>query len=102
VVWKKQFTYVYGRLYENNGRRTSIRVLRYSLDALVCKYTPVLRNSHSLTTVGQFVLFAFFILSELLPMADARPSSNCRHGEGPRHCYWDPVLFDPDSKAYVR
>ncbi|WRT64264.1 uncharacterized protein IL334_001195 [Kwoniella shivajii] len=34
IVWKRQFTYVYGRLYETNGRRTSIRVLRYSLDAL--------------------------------------------------------------------
>jgi len=37
VVWKRQFTFVYGRLYENNGRRTSVRVLRYSLDALACK-----------------------------------------------------------------
>jgi len=37
VIWKRQFTFVYGRLYENNGRRTSIRVLRYSLDALACK-----------------------------------------------------------------
>ncbi|ORX36074.1 hypothetical protein BD324DRAFT_642750 [Kockovaella imperatae] len=37
VVWKRQFTYVYGRLYENNGRRTSIRVLRYGLDALAYK-----------------------------------------------------------------
>ncbi|WWC86374.1 uncharacterized protein L201_001250 [Kwoniella dendrophila CBS 6074] len=49
MVWKRQFTYVYGRLYETNGRRTSIRVLRYSLDALA---------------LGQFVLFAFFILNK--------------------------------------
>ncbi|OCF73930.1 hypothetical protein I204_05778 [Kwoniella mangroviensis CBS 8886] len=49
VVWKRQFTYVYGRLYETNGKRTSIRVLRYSLDALA---------------LGQFVLFAFFILNK--------------------------------------
>ena len=34
VVWKRQFTYVYGRLYETNGERSSIRILRYSLDAL--------------------------------------------------------------------
>ena len=37
VVWKRQFTFVYGRLYENNGRRTSVRVQRYSMDALACK-----------------------------------------------------------------
>ena len=49
IVWKRQFTYVYGRLYENNGRRTSVRVLRYSLDALA---------------LAQFVLFAFFILNK--------------------------------------
>ncbi|WVF70906.1 hypothetical protein IAT40_005701 [Kwoniella sp. CBS 6097] len=48
IVWKRQFTYVYGRLYETNGRRTSIRALRYSLDALA---------------LSQFVLFAFFILN---------------------------------------
>ena len=41
VVWKRQFTYVYGRLYENNGRRSSIRILRYSLDALGCELEPV-------------------------------------------------------------
>nr|XP_018267046.1 uncharacterized protein I303_01029 [Kwoniella dejecticola CBS 10117]OBR89204.1 hypothetical protein I303_01029 [Kwoniella dejecticola CBS 10117] len=49
IVWKRQFTYVYGRLYETNGKRTSVRVLRYSLDALA---------------LGQFVLFAFFILNK--------------------------------------
>ncbi|WVW82430.1 hypothetical protein I302_104440 [Kwoniella bestiolae CBS 10118] len=49
IVWKRQFTYVYGRLYETNGKRTSIRVLRYSLDALA---------------LAQFVLFAFFILNK--------------------------------------
>ncbi|OCF45349.1 hypothetical protein I317_00872 [Kwoniella heveanensis CBS 569] len=49
LVWKRQFTYVYGRLYETNGRRTSIRALRYSLDALA---------------LSQFVLFAFFILNK--------------------------------------
>ncbi|WWD09529.1 hypothetical protein V865_007656 [Kwoniella europaea PYCC6329] len=49
MVWKRQFTYVYGRLYETNGKRTSIRVLRYSLDALA---------------LAQFVLFAFFILNK--------------------------------------
>ncbi|WWC99807.1 hypothetical protein V866_006715 [Kwoniella sp. B9012] len=49
MVWKRQFTYVYGRLYETNGQRTSIRVLRYSLDALA---------------LAQFVLFAFFILNK--------------------------------------
>nr|ODN96786.1 hypothetical protein L204_03495 [Cryptococcus depauperatus CBS 7855] len=49
VVWKRQFIFVYGRLYEVNGRRSSIRILRYSLDALV---------------LAQFVLFAFFILNE--------------------------------------
>nr|XP_031860912.1 uncharacterized protein CI109_003639 [Kwoniella shandongensis]KAA5527984.1 hypothetical protein CI109_003639 [Kwoniella shandongensis] len=49
LVWKRQFTYVYGRLYETNGRRTSVRVVRYSLDALA---------------LAQFVLFAFFILSK--------------------------------------
>ncbi|WVR05990.1 hypothetical protein IAU60_003018 [Kwoniella sp. DSM 27419] len=46
LVWKRQFTYVYGRLYETNGKRSSIRILRYSMDALA---------------LGQFVLFAFFI-----------------------------------------
>ncbi|KAL7420668.1 hypothetical protein Q5752_004619 [Cryptotrichosporon argae] len=49
LVWKRQFTYVYGRLYETNGRRTSVRVLRYSMDALA---------------LAQFVLFAFFILNK--------------------------------------
>ncbi|WVQ82649.1 hypothetical protein IAT38_004781 [Cryptococcus sp. DSM 104549] len=49
VVWKRQFIYVYGRLYETNGRRSSIRILRYSFDALA---------------LAQFVLFAFFILNK--------------------------------------
>lgn len=70
MVWKEQFTYVYGRLYENNGRRTSIRVLRYSLDALACtsaSQREASQRDHKtvpLTSVGQFVLLAFFILSE--------------------------------------
>jgi len=38
VVWKRQFTYVYGRLYETNGERSSIRILRYSLDALAREF----------------------------------------------------------------
>lgn len=49
VVWKRQFTYVYGRLYETGGRRTAIRAMRYSIDALA---------------LGQFALFAFFILNK--------------------------------------
>lgn len=49
VVWKRQFIYVYGRLYEVNGRRSSIRIQRYSMDALA---------------LAQFVLFAFFILNK--------------------------------------
>lgn len=49
VVWKRQFTYVYGRLYENNGRRSCVRILRYSLDALA---------------LAQFALLAFFILNK--------------------------------------
>ncbi|EIW72492.1 hypothetical protein TREMEDRAFT_66911 [Tremella mesenterica DSM 1558] len=37
IVWKRQFTYVYGRLYESNGRRTAIRAMRYSIDGLAHK-----------------------------------------------------------------
>lgn len=38
VVWKRQFIYVYGRLYEVNGRRSCIRIQRYSMDALACTF----------------------------------------------------------------
>ncbi|ODN77902.1 hypothetical protein L202_05008 [Cryptococcus amylolentus CBS 6039] len=49
IVWKRQFVFVYGRLYETNGRRSSIRIQRYSTDALA---------------LAQFVLFAFFVLNK--------------------------------------
>ncbi|WVQ77073.1 hypothetical protein IAR50_006756 [Cryptococcus sp. DSM 104548] len=49
TIWKRQFVFVYGRLYETNGRRSSIRIQRYSTDALA---------------LAQFVLFAFFILNK--------------------------------------
>ncbi|ORY32231.1 putative integral membrane protein [Naematelia encephala] len=58
LIWKRQFTYVYGRLYETNGRRSSVRILRYSLDALAHK-----AKGHAIATG---VLFFLTLIAKLV------------------------------------
>lgn len=78
VVWKRQFIYVYGRLYEVNGRRSSIRIQRYSMDALACtsrflrlcffffqlmNETPLIRYPWNMQWLNSFSLHSSFWVS---------------------------------------
>lgn len=122
MVWKRQFIYVYGRLYEVNGRRSSIRIQRYSMDALACTsrflrlcffFSADGRNAADTLSleyaVAQFVLFAFFILSEferkrrkgLRNKRWGADESLYRQGKGACHCDWSPLCIDFDQQDHV-
>lgn len=123
VVWKRQFIYVYGRLYEVNGRRSSIRIQRYSMDALACTSrflrlcffffqlmdeTPLIRYPWNMQWLNSFSLHSSFWVSL---SESAKKGLRCkrwgadeslyRQGKGACHCDWSPLCIDFDQQNHV-